>query len=138
MDTKMTTAEESLAMANGFSSLKGKKIPVKGHEFVVERINLEFQSWIEQRMNEVMSQGSQAASEMFTPEEASALKTMAQQILARKNAPVSLQPSQDRANLSPSMDHKKFKESNGQILNLARHLSQLDNSVDSQGRPIEF
>jgi hypothetical protein len=135
---QMSAVEESLAMANGFSSLRGKKLPpIKGAEFVADRINTEFQAWVDARMNEVMKSSGPAASveNPFTEEEFWALKTMARQIIARQNAaPVSLQPE----SLKPAVDQKKLKENNKQVLDMVRQLADMDNAVDSQGNRIEY
>jgi hypothetical protein len=138
---KMSEAEEALHVANGFASLKSKKLPVKGLTWVCERVNAEFQEWLEQRMNQVMK-ATGTPDSAFTPEEAAALKAMAKQILARQaaapSAPAEARSLPSGPALKPAVDHKKVREGNQKILSVASQIAAMEDVRDSTGKVIEF
>jgi hypothetical protein len=75
---------EKLDLINGFANLRGKKL-VKTEGPVADKINDEYNEWVEKRISSLMGEATENGG--FTADEFAALKEMAQQIIARKAAP---------------------------------------------------
>jgi hypothetical protein len=121
--------DASLELANCYASLRGKRLPLKGPEWATAEIGKEFDEWVSAKISSLMgSKDAATTAAGFTEEESAALKELAKQIIARKNAPAKQAQAQEEqpAPLRPAINHAKLNQANNKILNAAAALEKME------------